>query len=293
MTFMVSYDIRHILLDNNIQDCRNIAKVSYTQVQVTMEEVELLAVRPGKESGEDYQNLASGVYVDGFTPKPQDLAALDVRSSSEASLEAGENLYNEPDYIPPSTIKTSEKKPPQQRASLEVDDESYLIPNPRHIKSRTGVKTGGVEKKGGTQPRNASEQDPSTEEGPALPESGRSNRHEDYSHLDVKRHDEENAYTALREAPAKLPKIIWRWMTANSVVVFCSIVICLTLCSLLYLYVKGIETKYTTENQVLRQETQVLQQENQELKQETQELKQETQDLRNEMVELRRLINGE
>ena len=233
-------------------------------------------------SVEEYQNVSSGAdYVDASTPKPGDVEASQrhsggcdggsISGSQRTSLKDGEHYYivPEPKNINISTNKNSCSKPSSSKTAvdLEMDEESYLMPNPRRKSSARSRKV-SVEKKRGAPVRKTSrESDVPDEEAPALPTHGRRNRQDDYAKLDVKSREEEHIYTHLKEPPPKLPKRLLRRITANSVLVFCSFLLCITLCSLLYFYV----------NSLVRQERQTCQR--------------ETQNLWNEMEKLRNLAN--
>ena len=233
----------------------------------TMEEVELVRVTSQEGvSVEEYENVSD--YVDGFTPKPGDVEVMetdsrgsDDRSTSAASgetrtsLKDGEHYYIVPEQmnINLSTNKDSCDKPlsPKTAVDLEMDEESYLMPNPRRKPSGRSRKA-TKEKKGGSPLRKRStESDVPDEEAPALPKSDRRKRQEDYATLDVKNAEEENIYTNLKESPAELPKRLLKRITVNSVLMFCCFLLCITVCSLLYHYVNSLEKKLSMVSSVI------------------------------------------
>ena len=241
-----------------------------------MAEVELVSVTSlaaGGMSTEECQNI-SYEYVDGFSPTPRDVQATQRESkvpaagSPRTSLKDGEHYYSVADSknIHLSKKNTSCNKPPSPKTSvdLEMDDESYLEPNPRCKPAKS--RKASVEKKGGFPLRNTStEPDVPMEEAPALPTNGRRKKQEDYDMLDVKRGEEENVYSHLKEYLPKLPKRWLRRVTANSAMVFASFVLCITLSTLLYFYINSVQKMHAMEISVLRQETKACRQETSEL----------------------------
>ena len=245
-------------------------------------------------STEECQNI-SYEYVDGFSPTPRDVQATQRESkvpaagSPRTSLKDGEHYYRVADsknihlskknihlskkniHLSKKNIHLSKKntscnKPPSPKTSvdLEMDDESYLEPNPRCKPAKS--RKASVEKKGGFPLRNTStEPDVPMEEAPALPTNGRRKKQEDYDMLDVKRGEEENVYSHLKEYLPKLPKRWLRRDTANSAMVFASFVLCITLSTLLYFYINSVQKMHAMEISVLRQETKACRQETSEL----------------------------